>query len=387
MVSPMLALAQAACLQSPAAASPPWQAVVSQEGQFSVEMPVKPNTQSSRTQSDAGGRIKVVSIGCETGTGTYQVHKYEFPTAIIRGAEDASLDVQRDYFARLFNGKVLTEKRTPINGRPGRDFVIRGMEPGVGVVTVRAREFIAGKAIFLLLVAANANRELPEDAGRFLGSLELGTRREKVDPKVARKDQVGKPIEGWGTAFNPDDDCKITVDGKNLAVEVPGTPHGMKPEFNAPRVVREVEGDFSVTVRVEGAFQPGGTSTSAKYVPFNGAGLFVWNDADNYIRLERAAILKNGKLITYAMFEEEEGGHQAGYQGPGIPAGPVHLRLERRGGRIVAAVGPDGEHWKTMKPYDVKWPPHLKVGIAVVSSSGLPMTAKFVDFNLKGKQP
>jgi len=387
MASPLLPLALAACLQSPVMAAKPWQPVISQEGQFSVEMPARPNTQSSHMQNGAGGRLQVVTIGCETKSGAYQVHKVEFPTALVRGAEDAQLNDQRDYFALLFNGKVISEKRTTLMGRPGRDFVIRGEEPGLGVVTVRAREFVAGKAVFVLLVAANANRELPEDAGRFLGSLELGTKREKVDPKVARKNQVGKPIAGWGTAFNPDNDCTIKPDGKDLTVEVPGKPHGFHPEYNAPRVIRDVEGDFLATVKVEGTFQPGGTSTNAKTVPFNGAGLVVWNDAENYIRLERAAILRGGKVTTYAMLEELEGGHQgASHSGP-LPPGTAYLRIERRGGRIVAGISPDGAQWKTLRPIDVSYPPKLKVGVAAVNSSTLPMTVKFVDFTLKGNQP
>ena len=387
MALSLIPLALAVCLQSPTKASRPWVPVVSQEGQFSVEMPTRPNTQSSHMQNGAGGRLQVVSIGCETKSGAYAVHKIEYPTALVRGAEDAQLDDQRDVFALLFNGKVISEKRTMLLGRPGRDFVIRGTEPGVGVVTVRAREYVAGKAVFMLLVAANANRELPEDAGRFLGSLELGTKREKADPKVARKNQVGKPIEGWGTAFNPDNDCTIKVEGKDLTVEVPGKPHGFIPEYNAPRVIRDVEGDFQATVKVEGTFQPGGTSTNTKTVPFNGAGLVVWKDAENYIRLEHAAILRNGKVSTYAMLEELEGGHQgASHSGP-LPPGTAYLRIERRGGRVVAGISPDGSQWKALRPIDVNYPPKLKVGIAAVNSSSLPMTAKFVDFTLKAGQP
>ena len=74
--------------------------------------------------------------------------------------------------------------------------------------------------------------------------------------------------------------------------------------------MREVEGDFVITVKVVGEFRPGGKSTNPKTVPFNGAGILVWSDPDNYIRLERAAVNRRGKINTYVNFEEFEGGSQ-----------------------------------------------------------------------------
>lgn len=58
---------------------------------------------------------------------------------------------------------------------------------------------------------------------------------------------------GWGTPVNPDRDCKIRHLGGGLTIEMPGTEHDYDPirkRFNAPRLLRDIEGDFEIRVRV-----------------------------------------------------------------------------------------------------------------------------------------
>jgi hypothetical protein len=79
----------------------------------------------------------------------------------------------------------------------------------------------------------------------------------------------------WGMAIDPDNDCKIVDQGKALEISVPATHHDLNADndkLNAPRVLREVSGDFTMTVKVIGTFQPGTQSTNPKAVPYIGAG-------------------------------------------------------------------------------------------------------------------
>ena len=95
--------------------------------------------------------------------------------------------------------------------------------------------------------------------------------------------------------------------GETVVIEIPGKLHDLNADidkYNAPRVLREVDGDFDIQVKVVGEFKPGAKSLNPKSLPFNGAGIFVWRNSDNSIRLERAAVVRQGKLNTFAVFEE-----------------------------------------------------------------------------------
>ncbi len=389
MSIPILFLGLAFTYQAADVGARPWEVVVSQEGKFSVEMPQRPNRESTRTRSGPDGKVNVLEIGCRTEVGGYFVYKIELPTAVVRGAEQRQLDVERDEFARDFNGKVITEKRVSFERRPGRDFTIRA-EPvrGGGLATIRVREYFSGKAVYALMVASIPNRELPDDAGRFLGSLRFGTNRDRSAKTDANAPEpAGRALEGWGTVVDPDGDCKIAPTGTILRIEVPGNLHDLNADIskmNAPRVLRAVDGDFVAQVKVVGAFQPGGKSTNPKSVPYNGAGLFVWSDANNYIRLERAAMLRGGKVTTIVNYEEREEGNRGAVHNVKIPAGTVYLRLQRRGGRVNAWVSLEGRNWQALKPIDVNWPPRVKVGISAINSNSEPFSLSFEEFSVKG---
>jgi regulation of enolase protein 1 (concanavalin A-like superfamily) len=378
----------AAAWTSQAAAQTSWEVVTSKEGQFIVEMPVKPSITRTRTRKGPGGTLKLMQIGCKTDGGSYFVYKIEFPTAIVKGTEEAELDAERDDFAEEWNGKVISEKKVRAAAKVGRDFTIRGKPAEeTGVVTIRVREYLAGNAIYAVMVVSVANRELPEDAGRFLGSLAIGEAKARA-AGTPEPEPTGKELAGWGLAIDKDKDCQFRPEEKTLALEVPGTLHDLNPDsgvLNAPRVMRPVEGDFLATVKVTGDFKPGGKSTNPKGVPYNGAGILIWSDSDNYIRLERGALLRGGKVSTLVAFEEREGGYRGAVHNEGSQGGTCYLRLERKGSRILGGISSDGTSWKQLKPIDTVWPAKLKVGLAAVSSSSEPFTVKFEEFDLKTK--
>jgi serine protease Do len=362
-----------------------WQVVVSREGRFSVEMPARP-MQVTRTRRGPGGAARLISIICTTNSGVYMAVKVELPTRVVRGAEEDSLNAERDELAEQFNGKVISEKRVRAGNRMGRDFTVRGRPAQeTGVLTVRAREYLDGNAIYTVAVLAMPNRELPVDCGRFLGSLAIGEGRTRA-AGTPEPEPTGRDLPGWGLAIDPDRDCQFLPEGKALTIKTPGTLHDLHPDggrLNSPRLMRAVEGDFAFKVKVGGDFQPGGTSTSPKSVPFNGAGILIWSDSDNFIRLERAAVSRDGKVSPYVLFEEREGGYPGASHSHGFQGGACYIGVVRKGSRIFGVVSEDGKKWHKLKPIDTVWPARLKVGLSLTNSSSEPLVVKFEEFDLQ----
>ena len=119
-------------------------------------------------------------------------------------------------------------------------------------------------------------------------------------------------------------------------MNVTGSRHNMpaaqpRPQC-ASQVMRDVEGDFVVTVKVTGEFKPGGKSTNPKSVPFNGAGIMIWSDADNFIQLQRAAVNRGGKISTCIQLRGVRGRERC--RGP---------QRGDEGGRLLGAHGAQGE--------------------------------------------
>jgi regulation of enolase protein 1 (concanavalin A-like superfamily) len=218
---------------------------------------------------------------------------------------------------------------------------------------------------------------------KYLGWALLGLTFSVVAVAQDRKPVV---LKGWGEVFDPDADCKVDLEGEKLTMTVPKTWHALDAEsnkINAPVVLRDVEGDFVAEVTIDGDFKPTQPSSNPRSAPFNGAGILLWSDARNYLRLERAAILRNGSVFSYSLFEERK---NAMPQPPGggivLPNEPLHLRMERKGDQFLASVSTDGKNWRAFPPRTVKLPAKLKLGLAASSSSAQPFTAKMEDFRV-----
>jgi hypothetical protein len=67
---------------------------------------------------------------------------------------------------------------------------------------------------------------------------------------------------GWEKPVDPLGDCRFEREGGQLTITVPGKRHVLafltKFELTAPHLLREVEGDFVMDVRVRGNFQHSG---------------------------------------------------------------------------------------------------------------------------------
>jgi regulation of enolase protein 1 (concanavalin A-like superfamily) len=203
---------------------------------------------------------------------------------------------------------------------------------------------------------------------------------------AARAEQKPGGLTLWGDVTDPEDHCTIQVKNGGISLEVPGSHHDLNAEigkYNAPRILQDVEGDFVVQVKVAGEFQPEEPSTREGAIPFNGAGLLIWLDADNFIRMERGAGLRNNKIGAFLLFECYQPGGRTTRNNARLDQGDVYLKIERHGNRIDGFSSTDGRDWTEAKPMNVAWPARVKVGLDAVNSAFSPFSVRFEEFSLR----
>jgi regulation of enolase protein 1 (concanavalin A-like superfamily) len=203
-------------------------------------------------------------------------------------------------------------------------------------------------------------------------------------------------IPGWGTVTDPDGDCNIRAENGTVSMTLPGDKVHTLGNFlatkNSPRILREVEGDFTVQVKVSGVFDPGTEAAAGVRArgrnSFNGAGLLVWDSDQNFVRLERNIwVTSSGNSYGYTPLLEywKDNEIAIGFGGGPDTAGNVqctYLRLSRQGDAIHVAYSRDGVEWTGRDPITVQLPKQVKVGVAAINSSKKPFEVEFSDFKL-----
>jgi regulation of enolase protein 1 (concanavalin A-like superfamily) len=208
-----------------------------------------------------------------------------------------------------------------------------------------------------------------------------------------RVDALSEPTAGvtlpeWGQVFDPDGDCTVEEKGPTLNIRVPPTAHDLSAELgrvNAPRVLREVEGDFVAQVKVCGAIHPVANAAVPGRVSFQSAGLLLWENPRSYIRLERAALNRDGPVQTYASLEMRSHAWPWAAEPVGLLEQDTYLRLERRGDQILGSVSEDGKQWTPLQPLHASLPSKVRIGVAAVNAAQQPLQVRFEDFKIEKK--
>jgi tetratricopeptide (TPR) repeat protein len=199
---------------------------------------------------------------------------------------------------------------------------------------------------------------------------------------------VGRSV-AWGVFVDEDGQSRIEATGDRVEITAPAGAYDLSPEIgntNAPRLMRAVEGDFVALVTVSKAPQPAPIHGSANRVPFNGAGLLLWLDAKNFVRLEFAtSTTTGGGANRYALFELRRNGVAVG----GLPRPRTHLddaaaslKLERHARTLVASVRQGEGEWTPVGHLEMDLPPEVYLGIAAVNTTQAPFAAAFEDFTV-----
>jgi hypothetical protein len=195
-----------------------------------------------------------------------------------------------------------------------------------------------------------------------------------------------REISRWGLAVDPGPDSQIHGDPTTLTITVPPNLHDLNARistYNAPRVIRDVDGDFDAEVRVEGDFTPGSICSLAGAIPFVGGGIVICGGADNSIRLERMTVNDQGQFGPYAIFEQHTEGKGVLDHNGGLSSGTAYLRLARRGSIIRGFTSSDGRRWSELEPIRAVLPARLQVGLDAINSGNASFTVRFKQFSIK----
>ena len=227
-----------------------------------------------------------------------------------------------------------------------------------------------GKTIY----SAPESVEVPEAPGMSTG------------PKGGVKGEVILSAVKLGDVTNSKD-CTSTREGKSITIHIPGTVHILSPELkkkNAPMMVGDIEGDFVARVRIPADFSPGTEPVGKLNLAFHGAGLLLWKDANNYLRLERTAQTGGGRpfLETRLLLEGCTNGRAMAPIYAKVPDGPVYLQIVRWHNGLHCMLGPDGDHWIGLPKLAMELPDKIKVGISAGNTSRKAFAAKFEEFTV-----
>ncbi len=195
-----------------------------------------------------------------------------------------------------------------------------------------------------------------------------------------------KSIKGWGQIADPEGDCKFTEKDGKLILSVPGTRHDFDPrpgyKNNGPRIFQEVEGDFAIDVRISGNIVPNkGTELDGKDYAFRAGTLLVWQDSNNFIRLDRTGMVRGGKNITAAYFHVFKDGKRIFEQSPLIKDEITWLRIERKGNQIMASYA-QGMTRRALPNQKNTLPAKVQVAVGAVNASSQPLEVVFDELKL-----
>ncbi len=238
--------------------------------------------------------------------------------------------------------------------------------------------------------------ELPDKPGRIMMSSQML----RLLKTVQRKS-----LSMLGPLVDPEKDCELTKseDSLKIQIKVPGNkirslaPYVVqrinknRPLHNAPMTLIDVDGDFAAMVEVTGEISAGTNlprDRQGNNVPFTfqSAGLLLYQDKDNFVRLERSAgvNLQTLQPIHKILFEVVKDGRQVPNQSyPVVREGPVYLLLMRRKGRVWCGVSPNlGTPPQPIKLVELDMPKKTKIGLSASNISAKPFSAQFENFAL-----
>jgi regulation of enolase protein 1 (concanavalin A-like superfamily) len=219
-------------------------------------------------------------------------------------------------------------------------------------------------------------------------------RESRSVPRPARIVPKAKPARprpgpaGWGEIIDPRGDSRLVMDQGLLSVTIPAGPlHHLHSLYNldAPRLVQEVVGDFRVQVRVLPFAPPPKNSAAAPgQASFRAAGLLVWQDERNFLRLERGAVDVSKEKTAFIQAQRFINDGQVAAERPWPEEqGISYYQIERRGKNLHLRLSKDGQTWKDWKTIDDLPLPHrVKVGITAINTTNREFTAQFEKFEV-----
>ena len=193
-------------------------------------------------------------------------------------------------------------------------------------------------------------------------------------------------VKGWGKIVDPVGDCEFKEKDGKLTLKVPGTYHDFTPlpgyMNNAARIYQEVEGDFAVEVRCSGTVLPDkGKELPGKNLSFRAGTLLIWQDSNNFVRLDRGGMVKDGKDYFTVYCHVFSGGKRLYERAPFAKDEPAILRLERKGNKIHASAR-QSPGTITFPVQTVNLPAKVQVCLGGINASTQPLEVHFEELKI-----
>ena len=191
-------------------------------------------------------------------------------------------------------------------------------------------------------------------------------------------------IKGFGTVVDPDGDCQIKEENGKVTIVVPKTHHDLTytddyTKLNSPRILQDAKGNFRIEVKVLAFELPGDKASSGGKYSFVSAGLLIWQDDRNFIRMDRAAVatrpfvwverFQDGKSVSRKLADLENNKD-------------TYLRAMRKADKFTFETSADGKDWTEVQVEEQKLAESLKVGVLAINTTVEPFSATFDDLKL-----
>jgi len=186
----------------------------------------------------------------------------------------------------------------------------------------------------------------------------------------------GDAVAGFGTIVDPVGDCSFAREGEKLTIRIPGAYHDLWPvagKVNAPLVLQEAEGDFSISVAVahiDRAERDTRIAGLAGTASFHAGSLVIWQDAKNFVRFDRTQMDRSGQQITSCYLHVFKDGARLVELSLVVPNRPTQLRLTRKADTLTAAYSQDGgTSWKELPSQKIDLPAKVKAGVSALNNT------------------
>ncbi|MCW4022948.1 MAG: DUF1349 domain-containing protein [Candidatus Bathyarchaeota archaeon] len=132
--------------------------------------------------------------------------------------------------------------------------------------------------------------------------------------------------------------------------------------FNAPRILQSVEGDFTVETKIWAV-----TTDNIQ-----SAGIVLWIDENNFLRLERAQRYDNQEILFIGTIDGDWSMSSAESSNPGevlqiTTINPTFLKLERKDNVFYGYYSKDGQNWNLITSIELDVENSTQIGLYVVN--------------------
>jgi len=210
-----------------------------------------------------------------------------------------------------------------------------------------------------------------------------------IGAPIPKEDDAVKIRRVYGETIDPDRDCKFEMVNEKLRLTIPGKQHFVeRKRNNAPRVAREIEGDFTASVRVTFPIRPAkGLESHQADSAIASAGVIAWSDDDGeMVWILRAEFPIGGKqqqgfLSNRVKPKVNEYHNLYGLNLEQTEA--AYVRLERKGNKVSPTYSCDGKEWYSTFEVEVGWGKKVKVGMIAENGYKVPFVVTFDKYQLE----